>query len=75
MAFKKSGVKNLQTKKEEVEIIDHYRFRGFGRAPNNDQVAEMALHNMISLDFIRGVQKAICCPICQDMISNPVIYK
>ena len=48
-------VKNLQTKKEEVEIIDHYRFQSFGMVPNNEITTEMATHNMISMDFIRGV--------------------
>ena len=61
-------------KKEELDrqVVDHAKYQ------NRDRYGEpgfIALHNMISPDFIKGVQKNLTCPICQEMVTNPVIYK
>ena len=61
-------------KKEELEreVIDYAKYQNWERhgAPK-----PLALHNMISSDFTKGVQRNLTCPICQEMVANPVIYK
>lgn len=61
-------------KKEDLErqVVDHKKYQN--RAEFGDP-QPLALHNMISTDFIKGVQKNVTCPICQEMVTNPVIYK
>ena len=60
-----------QAKKDENEVVDHRSYQGFQK--QKSQV--ITLHNMISQDFVRGVQKSLTCPICQEMVTNPVQYK
>jgi hypothetical protein len=35
----------------------------------------LVLHNDIGEDFIKGVMKDLTCPICQELVSSPVIYR
>lgn len=63
------AVENLQLsyhdkkKKEELErnAVDHKHYQN--RAMYGDP-KPLALHNIISTDFIRGVMKNLTCPIC-----------
>ena len=70
---KKVG-KNKKNKEDEREVIDHKSFQG--NSYRQSRPAEIVfLHNMITQDFVKGVQKSLTCPICQEMVSNPVQYK
>jgi uncharacterized paraquat-inducible protein A len=35
----------------------------------------IVLHNSIGEEVIKEVMKELTCPICQELVSNPVIYK
>jgi len=52
--------------------VDH---KSYQNIENLGNTKPLSLHNMISPDFIRGVMKNLTCPICQEMVQNPVIYK
>ena len=53
-------------------MVDHTKYQN---REKHGEPKPLALHNMISPDFIKGVMKNLTCPICQEMVTNPVIYK
>ena len=56
----------------QVNMVDHTTYQKIGRF---GKPKPLILHNLISSDFLKGVMKNLTCPICQEMVSNPVIYK
>lgn len=50
-------------KKEELDrqAVDHLKYQN---REMHGPPKPLALHNMISSDFIKGVQKNLSCPIC-----------
>ena len=78
--FKSTELKNLQLSyhdKKKMEFlqanqIDHTFYQQQSRfgVPK-----PLVLHNDIGEDFIKGVMKDLTCPICQELVSSPVIYR
>ena len=73
--LRKEKMTHQDKKKEQEFLVNYVDHKDYQNANSSGKTKALVLHNMISLDFIRGVAKGLTCPICQEMVTNPVIYK
>ena len=74
-ALKKEKLTYVERKREEERKQNHIDHLEYQNRKRHRSLSPIILNNFISLDFIRGVSKNLTCPICQEMVVSPVIYK
>ena len=75
---KASALKKLELSyhdQKKVEALDAVDHRVYQQQERFGVPKPLVLHNLIGAEFIKGVMKNLTCPICQEMVNSPVIYK